>query len=1116
MNNLKPDQLQAINHNQGDVLVSASAGSGKTFVMIERAIRLIKEEKCTVNQLLAVTFTEAAASEMKEKLKNTLIKEIDKGATYLSMQVPLIATADICTIHSFCARLIRQYFFAAEVSPDFAVADASRSDALKKESIDKTFKYFYDKGEQWFIRLCNRFRDAHRSDKSLKDIFIDLYNYFNAEASPLETASKFREVYSEQGFNNVFVLLKKFFNSEIEDYVYLLKESVSNIDESAYPKLYSLATNILNDFELALNNDIFQLKSFIAYSRPLYVERKLDSLTEQYKNNIVMCRDALKKALSSIISKIPDENQLKDIREKLLADSEEIFKVFEHFSKVYFEEKKEENCLDFDDLQHFALKVLSDSQIRKELQQKYKYVFIDEYQDVNGVQESIINAISSNNLFMVGDVKQSIYGFRGCKPEGFSIKLNKMQKEGKKTIFLNHNFRSADKILSTVNDIFSFSMTEKHFNLNYKDVSLLIGGGLYQQAPGRTQLHFLQKEKTQTEKEQPRIYDILQEIEKPCNSEQFDISSLIAHIIEEELQKTIFDVKQKKFRNLTFSDIVILSRNKKDSYIPKVVKGLAQRGIPVLSEVSQNVLDFPEVQTLVNVLKLVDCFLQDIPLISTLKSPVANISDEELAEISLFYSNNNSEKRKSFQTAFKFYLENAQTSLQQKLTTFCNYFDKIRFLSNFLSAKDLLEKIILNCGYENYLLATVDGESKQQRVSKFLSASCVNGKALSVSEFLKRIELGKDEFNLSEHSSENTVKFITMHASKGLEFPVVIICGTERKFSTQEQLKPILFDRDLGFAIKLFNDNEKTFSLSPLQLLITKKLALARMKEEMRLFYVATTRATYSMHITMEGTEDSRQDVFTKADKWCDFIPSSIPATFWTQNDFSLLNIKKRNRKVLVGKSDKFLENQIEQNLNFTYKFTEETTLPLKTNVTEVSQLNNQATYAIDNLFVEQSPNAERGTIAHKILQFYNFNSPLSVEKQATIMVEQGIISAQEKEQIDFERLQKALSHKIFNSIKNQQLFREKTFIFAQQANKIFPVDSTESVVLQGVIDLLVIEDNSAKIIDYKYSVLNKESLVKKYSKQLLLYADAVEQVLNLPVSNKIIANIFTGEVVEV
>ena len=329
----KNEQLDAINHDIGDIMISASAGSGKTFIMIERAIRLIEQGKATVEQSLAVTFTDAATMEMKEKLKNALIKKINEGKKNLLEQVALIPTADVCTIHSFCARLVRKYFFSAGVSPDFAVCDETRATLLQKHALEKTFKYFYDKKEDWFLSLTNKFRDDQRSDQEFKQTIVNLYKFYNSEVDPLKKAEQFEQNYSNSGFSEVIDVLKDGIDDKIRCFISVTSKALEHIDQNAYPKLYNLAQTLLLDYQTALDGSIFDLKQYANFSRPLYIEKKLDDLTKTYKQDVVLARDAFKKLLNYYIDHIPKKENLEKIRQNLLLVSRQIFTVLKEFYK---------------------------------------------------------------------------------------------------------------------------------------------------------------------------------------------------------------------------------------------------------------------------------------------------------------------------------------------------------------------------------------------------------------------------------------------------------------------------------------------------------------------------------------------------------------------------------------------------------------------------------------------------------------------------------------------------------------------------------------------------------------------------------------------------------------
>ena len=807
-----------------------------------------------------------------------------------------------------------------------------------------------------------------------------------------------------------------------------------------------------------------------------------------------------------------------------------LFKIANRFGEIYAEKKRAENVLDFGDLESFALKVLDDENVLSAVKAKYKYIFVDEYQDVNGAQEEIISRISNDNAFAVGDVKQSIYGFRGCRPEIFAEKAENMRRRGEKTVLLNHNFRSSDKVIETVNDIFSYSMTKDYFGENYKDVSRLVSGGVYEGGgEGRAELHLLKTESATREKEIPRVYDVLEEIKKEKDEEEADIAALIANIIRGELEKTYYSPKEKRFKRVTFSDVVVLTRNRSGAYVSRLVAGLIKRGIPVASEVKQDICERPEIAVLINALKLADCFIDDIPLVSVLKSKIGGFTEEDLAAVALFYAERSADKKGGFYKAFDYYLKNADTELKDRLAAFKAYFDEIRFLSDYYGAGRTLEKLISDCYYEDYLLTEPNGEKKVKRVRRFVSLAEGGEKTYTVSEFLRKIENGGDAFCVSECGGEDNVRIMTIHASKGLEFPVVVVCGLERKTNKREEFGEVLSDRGLGFAVRFYDDEKRTYSETLLRGLVKEKMRENRMKEELRLFYVATTRAAYSLHLTFEGKEDKRKAAFTGAERFLDYVPADLPVTEWDKESFGAAELKREPRKILVGKTDPELVSEMRKNFGYTYPYSSACSLPLKTAVTSLLKKEEYGAAEIEKNGADtervyglprgtDGTDTEKGTTAHAVMQYIDFTRTEEFDLQLKTMTETGLISAAALAEINTERIKRALSAKIFGELKNRKLYREKSFIVAADAASLYGDDGTrgEQVVMQGVIDLLATGEEDAFVVDYKYSRASAETLKHRYKKQLDLYAETVEKLLGKKVRSKTIVNLYSGETIEI
>ncbi len=1119
MSKVTPEQLEVIEHGAGNILVSASAGSGKTHTMIERLKRLIIDEKVSVKEILAVTFTEASASDMKEKIRTALVSRAseveDKRLHRLIDELP---TADISTMHAFCGRLIRSYFFVAGVAPDFKILDQTDADSLKKTALEKTFKHFYDLGEEWFLTLVDRHAGG-RTDKGLKELVLSIYDFCDSEAQPDLIKSACLDFYGVDGAVKLSKLLKEQLDVDLSILKDRLVPVINAFREGGAIKALAFAENLYTTICAVISvPDIYSVKPYAEYKVRLDVERKLSPALVEMKEVASEVRADLAKIIKRYLSSVGES--VEQDGEKLTAcanHARNLVSVVDKFTEIYAQEKRDENGLDFNDLEHFTLKILRDQEIRQTIAQKYKYIFVDEYQDTNGVQECIIESIARDNLFMVGDVKQSIYGFRGCRSEFFIKKDREMTKNGQKVVRLNSNFRSAKAVINAVNAVFNFCMTEKVYGEDYKGRSELVFGGLFPEGyDGRATVHFLEKQaKKERKKEEARVYDLLKETAKTEDKEDL-LSSMLTNIITEELKKTVYDVKAGVERKVEFGDIAILTRNRNGAYVSDLVTGLIKNGVPVSSEVKQNILDYPEIMQMVNALKLVDCFYQDLPLASTLKSPLGGFSEEELYDIVRYYEDNAENIYGGFSDAYAFYLEHAKTELREKLLAFDEYFRKVRLVADFIGARGVMKKFITEKSVYAYLYAQAGGTDKVERLKTLLSSSVSNGKNLSVKEFLFRVENCKDAFGLSPFAEENTVKVTTIHSSKGLEYPVVIVCGLERAFNDEEEREEILFSREYGLSAKFYDDAKREKSETLLRGLVRANMRKERVKEETRLFYVALTRATYSLHMVFSGKDDRRRQDFTGANRFADLIPSYLNAREHNESSVTVERRASNTRKVLIVKPDLEQMQKIQKSFSYFYPHSEDTSLPLKASVTGALKNFEEEQTPLYVVFDEQTTDAERGTIAHKFLEFYDFSRLVSVKEQAQEMIEKGVLTAEELAKINLERIGKALVCGAFNGIGNKALFREKNFLVNIEAKEILSVNSSESVLLQGVIDLLVIDGDNAEIIDYKYSSLTADSLKAKYSKQLDLYAYAVNKILGKKVTRKTLVNIFTGESVSV
>lgn len=1145
---LKAEQIRAIDHNTGSIIVSASAGSGKTMVMIERLIRLIAENKAKVTDVLAVTFTEKAASEMKEKLRKALTEKINKDKDYrLSAQLSDISSADICTIDSFCARLVRTYFYKAGVSGDFSVADANFADKLKNEAIDKTFKEFYDCSDNGFYTAVERYLSA-RNDSELKRIIKDVYEFNCSEASFDRLFESAKRCYSLDGFE----LLKKELLAGIKEKV----ERLSLKADKAYNLYRMKKCDKCCEYVLTLKDEmravsgarnIYELKradDIVLPRRPS--EQKDDEEVGKINRLVTDIKTDFIKIIKEKDGAVTDEKTDLLRNAALKKDVEVLERIVKKFDENYSQLKREENVLDFADLERFALKILNDAEALSGIKEKYKYVFVDEYQDVNDVQEEILTKISDDNMFMVGDEKQSIYGFRGCRSEFFTQKFKKMSLGGEAAIKLNYNFRSANAVIEAVNKVFSFCMTEKAYGEDYKGNSELLSGGLYpDSAAGRAVLYFYDKEKTdeKAQKQPAEIYDILAEINKKSKRELAPSSLLVAKIIAEELGKTYFDGKEEK--RVRMGDIAVLSRDKQTEYVKRLVDDLTALNIPVATEVKQDVSAFPEVETLICLLKILNGGGDDIPLATVMKSPIGDFTDEELYRIVRCYTDFlPKEKRReaTFFQAVNYCVENgvsdfcadgtedkttgvaseetagvSDRALKEKLKEFCDYIALLRALSDFLPAYDILYKVVSDKNLEAFCLAGESGEKKLKRLNFFVSSTVSGEKRYAVSEYLELIEKTPKYLLMTPEEKDDSVKVMTIHASKGLEFPVVIVCGLENKLSARSEQDKILKDRSMGYITRYFDDENKTTSDTVQTAVIKNRLRKERVKEELRLLYVALTRAKYSLALALCRDEEEYKEEFDYAGRFFEYLPQGLTTVLFTDEDMALLTEERNTRKVILGKADERLTSNIIKNLGFEYPYQKDVTLPLKSTVTatlSVKADDEMKKIKAETLFVDEETTAEKGTLAHRFLEFYDFS--LSLEQNVDKILADKTMTKEQLSEINLDKISAAINGGAFDEIKGKELYREKNFLTTFPARLLGLSDTDTEVLVQGKIDLLADGDDGVTVYDYKYTSLSRERIVERYSKQLDLYALAVEKCTGKKVVGKYVIDLLTGESIKI
>lgn len=1124
-----PEQEQAIAVDRINTIVTAPAGSGKTKVMIDRLVRLLSEKKTKVKEILAITFTEAAAQEMKDRLKEKLTEIADTLDEEVAEQIGDIAMADICTIDSFCARLIREYFYVVGVSPDYKIVEQTEADALKMDCLDEVMNGLYERKEEWFLTLSDRYKSG-RKDRALKELVAKLYTFINSEAEPQELLTKYKSNYAIENIDVIAKEYKKYVDGELKE---LFGEGN---DTELYQKALDLQfdkglevlTQVRDAYLDVLNNDLFNLAKYKAFKFTAFSNVK--AIYKDVKDEISAFIKPIKEKILAVAKNVHTREEEIDRAKALYSHNESLVKLVELFTEKYDERKKEENALDFNDLGHKALELLKNDDVKTEIRNKYKFVCADEYQDVNGVQKKLIFEVSDGNVFLVGDPKQSIYRFRGSDANAFTDTEKYLENNGGQVIHLNKNYRSAKAVIDVVNEVFCYAMTKDFAGYDYADKSKLVESGKYpEEFKGRFELHCFEKpidDRTEAEKKKAReeekankkveVYNIEDNLNKNDVKES-KTHKLVAKIIKDEIGKEYYDVKESKKKQVTFGDITILSRAVDSPDVKSLVEDLKKHDIKLATSVEVNVLDFAEVDVLANVLRLVDHFDDDIPLYVTLRSVVGGFTDDELLEITRFYKRNvkkEKEERSYFYQAFFYAKDDASFTLREKLQKFYDYYSDLRFFAGFSGAKKTLEKIIEDFGYEAFVLSSPLGETKFSRVEYFVSLADFGGKKRSVKEFLNFIDENHDSFKKEEFSDDDSVKLMTIHKSKGLEYPVVILYGADKDRNTMDESDSVIKDREYGLATKYFDDVTRTKDETLLRCLLKSRISEQDRREAQRLLYVALTRAKYSLHVVAEY--DERKCGKIDRDCFIGSFPPTVRATIHDENEFDFSDEKKKTRNIILTQETEEKISEIRSYLASKYDYQSETDLPLKGSVTGfmkgVSEPDEPPVY---KFFVDGETGKERGIIAHKILEYYDFEKG-DIYSQAEKLVKDGIITEEEKQLVELDKLDRALLSESMLKVKGKTKYREKSFVMSVPSNLVIDGGSSEEILLQGVIDLLVIDGDDAYIYDYKYSKKSDEALRETYKKQLDLYANAVTKILNKSVKGKILVNIFNGNQIEI
>lgn len=1102
------EQLSAIETRHCNLLVAAAAGSGKTAVLVERIIKMITEGEnpVDIDRLLVVTFTNAAAAEMRERIGDAISKELEDkpNSQILQRQLALLNRASITTMHSFCLDVIKNNFHLIDLDPGFRIGDTTECTLIKQDILVDLFEDKYTEGDECFLGLVEAY-GGNKSDDKLNDIILDLYDFAMSGPWPerwlREKAEEFN-VNSIDDINNApwSTVLKQSISVDLESFEGMLNEAI-DISEN---------TGGLDTYLENLTDDIRQLKTienslcggldetYKALSSIKFTTlkrtKKADVEDEKAQEKVKKLRDDVKKA----INKLKDDvfalslEETVDGMKKMYPLMKCLTDLVIEFSNRYDDKKREKGILDFNDLEHLCLKILFSideegnivaSSVAENFREKFEEVLVDEYQDSNNVQETIINMVSRKtlenpNVFMVGDVKQSIYRFRQAKPELFLEKYNTYKEEageGNRKIMLYKNFRSRNGVINGVNYIFKSLMSEIVGELRYDEKEALNLGADYKtvseetvfgdedldniNVAGDIELHILDRSGEYEENSDENQNSQKESFEGGENSsdreteEDLDAIQLESRIISKKIRELInpsdgssymvWDKGLSSYRKIKYKDIVILLRATKN-WADTFVEELGFDGIPVYADTGTGYFQTIEIRTIMALLHIIDNPMQDIYILAALRSPIFSFTSEELADVRLL------NKDKYFYLNIKAIADGEHNGeVTDELIEKCRYFMSRlvvwREKSLYTPIDEFIWYLYSDTSYYGYAGAMPNGIQRQANLrilfqrAKQYEATSFKG-LFNFINFINKLKKSSGDLGSAKILGENedVVRIMSIHKSKGLEFPVVFLSGAGKQFNLMDLNKNLLFHEDLGIGAECV-DVEKRIAYPTLQkYAIKQKIKLQTLSEEMRILYVAFTRAKEKLIIT--GAVNNLEKALTT---WCkaasvnhDFgiAPSEVlkgksylqwigmalakhrngekireghnigisiidneasqwQVKYWTKNELAinenlLEEVSEEERKYFVDGEVENIDEEVKRRLEYKYKYSKVCDLPSNISVSDIKKAEYEAEqeevmsmFKVDfkrkPKFIQEEKGlsaAERGTAVHFVMQNINLD----------------------------------------------------------------------------------------------------------------------------------------------
>ena len=1164
-------QKNAIEAWKGTLLVPAAAGSGKTSVLVERVIRRMtdRENPVDADRLLVVTFTRAAAAEMKEKIAKNLSDLLLKypNDRRLQRQQILLPAAQFCTIDSFCGQLVREHFQTLSVSPDFRIIEGNDGKLLQMEVADEVIEEAYrrNEGGSAFSRLGDLVTGS-KNDVALRELVLSMYSFIQSHPFPEAWLTEKQEMFAFEG-NPALSAWGRILTShaeEVADYclalcekaLALLKEDPDWWNKRS-PNFFEDKIQLLEIKAAAGAKDWARLyaavQGYEGGKTDFIRGRTSEALAVQTKN----MRDEIKE---SKVGKLPllkqriaagEDGFREDIRTHF-GLTEALFAAVLSFSERYTERKRDKGVLDFSDLIHLVIRLLvgpggeepSRTPLARELSAAYDEIMIDEYQDTNEAQDMVFRALSKEetNLFLVGDVKQSIYGFRHATPALFMERydryplFNAEKKSYPAKIVLDRNFRSRGGVTELINFFFGQLMTKESCGIRYAGQEELVAAADY---PGSEEI--------------PAELHI---IEKPKEEERRAVEGrYIADLIRDMVSRGMTVTVKEETRPVRYGDIAILLRKGKGS-AEQYVRALEEEGIPAWAEESGGFFETAEVSTVVSLLKVIDNANQDIPLLALMLSPIYGFSSEEVARL-----------RAAHPYGSVYHAVRAARQENERVARFLEEMENFRALAATLPVDRLIDRLYEKTGYSAMVQAMKNGALRLQnlrRIFEYARGYAENGRP-GLSAFVRFIDrMAENGLNVSQESSfaegMNVVRVMTIHKAKGLEFPVCILADSVYRHSGKNNAN-VLLHSQLGLGAKgeelegLVKYNTLPYEAVRLEL---DREAVA---EELRILYVALTRAKEKLIITaaMENPASRLKKLARKIGETTFLDPFSVrdmsSMADWLLScalrhpdggalrglagaeDDSVLACKS-GWKIVVAPPREAEEEKIEEKeeaapseallsrlskiFSYRYPNEEQARIPSKVAVTDLVKEQERAKWKYKTrphfLRKSQLTPAEKGTAMHKFMQYAVYGqAAANPEEERDRLVARRFLSPEEGESLQMDSIRTFFSSELGQRILTTEYHSEIRFQTTVPAGDVLPeldaAYANQPVVLNGVVDCVLLEEDGLVVIDYKTDrVEETESLKEHYRRQLDVYAKAMEECLAKKVKERILYSFHLGK----